>query len=196
MITSLTHRPVKKRTRKGVTSVILIGFMGAGKSHCGKVLAKELGWRYRDSDAIIEKREKKTIRQIFKEKGESHFRTVESKVIKDLLKKPYSVLSFGGGAVCRKVNRALIKKGGLVVWVKANPDVICKRTKKSKSRPLLNGDTSKKEMLQLLKERENYYKQCSAISILNNGGAVLPRLKRIRQIRQIVKKQRTNGHAL
>jgi len=193
MITSLSHRPVKKKTRKGITSVVLIGFMGAGKTHCGRILARELGWRYRDSDAVIEKREGKTVRQVFKTKGESYFRTVESKVIKDLLKKPQSVLSFGGGAVCRKVNRLLIRKGGFVIWIKAKAEVIHRRTKKLNQRPLLNVSEPQKAIVQLLKIREPYYRHCAAIKIFNNGGSVSAKLTSIPQIRQIIRKQRSNG---
>jgi len=178
------------KSKKFINQIVLIGFMGAGKTHCAHALARELSWRELDSDIIIERREKKSIARIFKVKGESYFRTIESKVIKDLLLKPQTVLAFGGGAVCRKVNRTLIKKRAFVIWLKSSPEVIYRRTRRSKNRPLLNGANPRRIIATLVKERDPLYRECADVIVPNNGGAILPKLSRIPQIRMLIKRKK------
>lgn len=178
-------------SKKNTQPIVFIGFMGSGKSTCARSLAKLLDWRDLDSDVIIERREKKAIPQIFKTKGESYFRTIESKVIKDLLQKPQSVLAFGGGVVCRKVNRVLIRKRAFVVWLKVSSDVLALRTRKSKNRPLLNVRNRKEAIVSLLKERDLYYKRCANVIIPNNSGDVLEKIKRIPRIKELLREKRS-----
>jgi shikimate kinase len=95
--------------------------------------------------------------------------------------------------ICRKVNRTLIKKSGLVVWLKAKPAVILRRILKAKgARPLLNNSDPMQSILDLLEERGPYYRQCSHLTIQNNGGAATSKLARIPQIHQLLKHPR-NG---
>lgn len=183
-----------------IKNIVLIGFMGAGKSHEGRLLAEKMGWRHLDSDDIIERREKMKIARLFKEKGESYFRTVESRVIKDLLLKPQVVLSFGGGAVCRKVNRHFIRRKGFVVWLRISPEVALSRTQKSKNRPLLDVKDADKAVRDLMKEREPYYRQCADAIVNNNTGSALASLLRLPQIRKAMTskalpRKRTKIHA-
>lgn len=179
------------RSPRSIDKIAFIGMMGAGKTFCARTLAKKLHWRDLDSDVIIERREKMSIPQIFRNKGESYFRTVESRVIKDLLVKPQTVLSLGGGVVCRKVNRSLLKKKSFVIWIKAKPEVIHKRTSKTSQRPLLNVEDPKRRINDLIKERDNYYRQCAHAVVINNGGNILAKLSRIPQIRTMM---RANAH--
>lgn len=180
------------RSVRSIDKIAFIGMMGAGKTFCAKSLAKKLHWRDLDSDMIIERREKMSIPQIFRNKGESYFRTVESRVIKDLLVKPQTVLSLGGGVVCRKVNRSLLKKKSFVIWLKAKPDVIHKRTSRNSSRPLLNVDDPKRRIDEIIRERENYYRQCAHVVVTNNGGNILTKLARIPQIRSMMRANAQN----
>ena len=180
------------RPARSIDKIAFIGMMGAGKTFCAKSLAKKLHWRDLDSDVIIERREKMSIPQIFRNKGESYFRTVESRVIKDLLVKPQTVLSLGGGVVCRKVNRSLLKKKSFVIWVKAAADVIHKRTSKSPHRPLLNVNDPKQRIDEIVREREQYYRQCAHVVVTNNGGNVLSKLARIPQIRHMIRAGKHN----
>ncbi len=180
------------RSVRSIDKIAFIGMMGAGKTFCAKSLAKKLHWRDLDSDNIIERREKMSIPQIFRNKGESYFRTVESRVIKDLLVKPQTVLSLGGGVVCRKVNRSLLKKKSFVIWLKAKPDVIHKRTSKTAARPLLNVDDPKRKIDEIIRERENYYRQCAHVVVTNNGGNILTKLARIPQIRIMMRANAAN----
>lgn len=180
------------RSIKSIDKIAFIGMMGAGKTFCARTLARKLHWRDLDSDVIIERREKMSIPQIFRNKGESYFRTIESRVIKDLLVKPQTVLSLGGGVVCRKVNRALLKKKSFVIWLKAKPDVIYRRTSKSTSRPLLKVENPKARINEIIKERDNFYRQCAHVVVVNNGGDILSKLTRIPQIRAMVRANRQN----
>ncbi|MBF0254771.1 MAG: shikimate kinase [Candidatus Omnitrophica bacterium] len=161
--------------------------MGAGKTETGQRLADTLGWRYLDSDKIIERRERSSIQKIFKDKGESYFRSVESRVVKDLLLKPQTVLSLGGGVVCRKANRTLIKKRAFVIWLSASAGVIHRRTQGETARPLLNVADPQARIRELLKERKPLYAKCAHAVVPSGGSATIGRIKRLPQIRKIIR---------
>lgn len=138
-------------------TVILTGFMGTGKSTIGRMVAKRLGFKYVDSDDLIETRTGKSIENIFDEDGEKSFREVESEVIKSI-SEDNIVLSTGGGAVIRESNRKHLKELGTVVTLTANVDDIVRRVGRNDERPLLKGGDLRELVVRKLKERENYYK--------------------------------------
>jgi shikimate kinase len=125
--------------------LILIGFMGTGKSSVANGLARELGLPHLDMDAEIVKAAGKSIPEIFAEHGEQHFRTLESDVLDSLLKAPANaVIATGGGAVLKPSNCELMLRHGLVVALRASEQVIISRVQQDKGRPLLQGDVAER----------------------------------------------------
>jgi shikimate kinase len=120
----------------GRRSVVLVGMMGAGKSSIGRRLAARLGIPFVDADAEIERAAGMTIPEIFEKHGEPYFRAGEARVIARLLDNGPQVLATGGGAVLDQHTRDLIQIKGVSVWLKADLDVLMKRTKRRNDRPL------------------------------------------------------------
>ena len=120
----------------GRRTVVLVGMMGAGKSSVGRRLAGRLGIPFVDADAEIESAAGMTIPEIFAKHGEPYFRAGEARVIARLLENGPQVLATGGGAVMDQRTRDLIHIKGVSVWLKADLDVLLKRTKRRNDRPL------------------------------------------------------------
>jgi len=137
----------------GRRSVVLVGMMGAGKSSLGRRLAARLGIRFVDADTEIEKAAGMSIPDIFSTRGEAEFRAGEAKVIARLLDEGPQVLATGGGAVMDERTRALIHDKGVSVWLKADLDVLLRRTRRRSDRPLAD------RMRELLPQREPVYAQ-------------------------------------
>ena len=135
----------------GRRSIVLVGMMGAGKSSVGRRLAARLGLRFVDADGEIEKAAGMTIAEIFASQGEPYFRAGEARVIARLLEGGPQVLATGGGAVMDANTRALIRAKGISIWLKADPDVLMRRTKRRGDRPLA------KKLTELLPQREPVY---------------------------------------
>ena len=118
--------------------IVLIGFMGTGKSATGKVLARKLNLSFIDTDRLIEERAGQPVREIFRLRGEPFFRSLEKKTVTGAARKDGVVIAVGGGAVLDPENRSNLKKNGIVVSLLASPAEIGKRTAGDDSRPLLN----------------------------------------------------------
>lgn len=144
-------------TALGSRSIVLVGMMGAGKSSVGRRLAARLGLPFVDADTEIEDAAGMTIAEIFAEHGEPYFRAGEARVIARLLDGGPQVLATGGGAVMNQQTRDLIHIKGISVWLKADLDVLLRRTKRRNDRPLV---TRMKELLPL---REPVYAQSDVI---------------------------------
>lgn len=151
-------------------NVILIGFMGAGKTAVGNRLSKKLGLDYIDTDQYIEEKEGMSISDIFAQKGEEYFRMLETSVIKELmqLEKP-TVFSTGGGMPLREENAKLLKELGIVIYLKAEADTIYARVKGDTKRPLLQCDDPKKKIMDLLKERNPKYEAAGNYAVIVDG---------------------------
>jgi shikimate kinase len=146
-------------------SLVLVGFMGTGKSVVGRRLAHLFSLQFVDTDRQIETRLGKTVSQLFSEEGEKRFRELESDAISDSIAQGPQVISTGGGAVLSEGNRTLLSEKGIVVWLTARPERILERVKRRPGeRPLLNVGEPLVEINRLLKEREPYYK-IAAISV-------------------------------
>jgi shikimate kinase len=135
----------------GSRSIVLVGMMGAGKSSIGRRLAGRLGIPFIDADAEIENAAGMTIPEIFDKHGEPYFRAGEKRVIARLLDNGPQVLATGGGAVMDQNTRDLIHIKGISVWLKADLDVLLKRTKRRNDRPLAE------KIRDLLPQREPVY---------------------------------------
>jgi shikimate kinase len=120
----------------GRRSLVLVGMMGAGKSSIGRRLAARLGIPFVDADAEIESAAGMTIAEIFERHGEPYFRAGEARVIARLLDNGPQVLATGGGAVMDQRTRDLIQIKGISIWLKADLEVLMKRTRRRNDRPL------------------------------------------------------------
>jgi shikimate kinase len=140
----------------GTRNVILVGFMGTGKSTVGKLLAGRLGWSFADMDEYIEKEQKTAIRDLFRVHGEPYFRALESKVLSKLVEKKKKVVATGGGAVLAEENRECMLQNGLVIALTADPDCIIRRVSRDQNRPLLEGNLQER-VHTLLEQRKHVY---------------------------------------
>lgn len=138
-------------------NIVLVGFMGSGKTTVAAALANRLDMPYISTDTLIEKREKRTINEIFTRSGEEYFRDVESAVVREAAAMDGVVIDAGGGVVLREENMANLKSGGVVICLKADDDTILERTKKYKHRPLLNVEDPKRKIRDLLAKRAPFY---------------------------------------
>lgn len=138
-------------------NIILIGFMGTGKTTIATRLANRLKMSYVSTDDLIEKREKRTINEIFTKDGEDRFRDIESEVVREVSGMENVVIDAGGGVVLREENMANFRSNGIVICLRADEDVIMERTKKYKHRPLLNVEDPKQRIRTLIAKRAPYY---------------------------------------
>lgn len=138
------------------TRIYLVGFMGAGKTTIGRLLADKLGWRFVDLDKEIEKYERRTITAMFSESGEPHFRNVERECLRIVSSMERAVIALGGGAYVDPQNRALAGKTGLTVWLKVSFPQVLDRVKIDGTRPKF---ASRSQAEDLLKSRAPAYAQ-------------------------------------
>lgn len=140
-------------------NIVLIGFMGTGKTIVGKALADKLAMRYVSTDDIIEEKEGRTISDIFEKDGEAYFREVERAVIRDLSDMSGLVVDTGGGVVLNHDNILDLKKDGIVFCLCSDPEIIFQRTAKHGDRPLLKVDDPLGRIRELMDIRDPHYKQ-------------------------------------
>ncbi len=139
------------RRALGTRSLVLVGMMGAGKSSIGRRLATRLNLPFADADTEIETAAGMTIPEIFERHGEPYFRAGEARVIARLLEHGPQVLATGGGAIMDQRTRDLVHIKGVSIWLKADLEVLSKRTKRRGDRPLID------KMKDLLPLREPVY---------------------------------------
>jgi len=140
--------------------IVLTGFMGSGKTSVGEELSMRLGYQFIDTDTLIEERDGMPISLIFKEKGEDYFRQVEQAVVEEVSKRNNVVIATGGGVIKNKRNLENLQRGGIIIWLKTEPEVILKRVMlEGGKRPLLNVEEPLREINKLLTERLPLYMQ-------------------------------------
>ncbi|MCI9298417.1 MAG: shikimate kinase [Lachnospiraceae bacterium] len=150
--------------------VILIGFMGSGKSSTGVALSYRLQRTVLDTDKLIEKQEGRSISEIFRKEGEAYFRERETALLRELKKeKAKQIFSTGGGMPLREENRALLSELGTVVYLSVSPETVYERLKGDTTRPLLQGDNPLQKIKTLLAEREEFYRQAADMVIRSDG---------------------------
>ena len=136
--------------------IIIIGYMGAGKTTVGKALSRELGIPFYDLDWYIESRMRKTVSQIFALKGEEGFRKIEHTMLHEVAEFEDVIISCGGGTPCFFDNMEYLNSQGETIYLKATPEVLHKHLKMGKTiRPLLR-DKSPEEMLHFIREQLQY----------------------------------------
>lgn len=152
-------------------NIILIGYMGCGKTTVGKYLAKVLEYTFVDTDELIEQQQNRTISEIFASEGEQSFRDMETALLKQLIDKMSSrlVISTGGGMAVREENRTLLQTLGTVVYLKASPETIYDRVKGDAKRPLLQCDDPLARIKDMLSQRQSTYETVAQITVEVDG---------------------------
>ncbi len=138
-------------------NIVLIGFMGTGKTTVGRRVAGRLKMEFLDTDQDIEAVTGMTIPQLFKKHKEIRFRSEETAAVRRAVREDHRVIATGGGVVLRPVNVEMLKQNGLLVCLTADKEVIFERVHRKKNRPLL-AKNPMAEIERLLKEREPYYR--------------------------------------
>ena len=138
-------------------NIVLVGFMGSGKSAIGKAISKKTRMQFIDTDALIEKHAGLSIPDIFSKNGEKGFRELEKKAISEVSKKDNCVISTGGGVVLDKENILNLKRNGKIFYLKISPENCFSRVKKSENRPLLQVEDKLSEIRKLMSFREPFY---------------------------------------
>lgn len=146
-------------------NIVLIGFMGAGKSAVSAYLGTHYKMNIAEMDQMIEKQEGMIISDIFKKYGESYFRDKETELLKRLQEERNTVISCGGGIVLRKENIAEMKKNGKVFLLTASPEAIYERVKDDDRRPVLAGRKNVEGIRKLMDERREKYIEAADIVI-------------------------------
>ena len=145
--------------------IFIIGLPGSGKSAMSKMLANNLNYNLYDTDSYIEKKENKTITDIFTYNGENYFRDIESYVLEEISNLSDIVVSTGGGIILREKNRKIMNEKGLTIFIDRKPEIILKNIN-IKKRPLLA--KNKNKLLELSKERDTLYKETANIIFTHN----------------------------
>ena len=131
--------------------------MGVGKSTVGKSLSLRLNVGFRDIDAIIEKKNSLSIKEIFEKKGEEFFRKIEEKETLDCIKGQNLIIALGGGAFMNKNIRENVKKNCISIWLDLSIKELFNRIRLNKRRPLLNNTSSEKDVEKLYEKRKQFY---------------------------------------
>lgn len=152
-------------------NIVLIGFMGCGKSTVGRELQQRLGYPLIDMDSLIEQRAGKPITALFAELGEPAFRDMETQLLEELCdpEAPRRILSTGGGVVVRPQNRELLRQLGYVVWLQAPVGTILDRTSRNRDRPLLHTEDPRARIEALLQERMPWYRESAHLALDTRG---------------------------
>jgi shikimate kinase len=150
--------PAERADRGVQRSIVLVGFMAAGKSRIGRLLAQRLRLPFVDTDHAIEESYRLTVADIFRERGEAEFREAERALIARLVSEEPKVIALGGGAFVNPRNRDALNSGAWTVWLDPPFDVILPRLRRSAERPLASS-RSEDELRALWNERRQYYAQ-------------------------------------
>lgn len=155
--------------RKKFGNVVLCGFMGSGKTTCGRLLAEKTGRRFLDLDEWIEQREGMTVSEIFAKRGESAFRDLETQAVRKLPRAGGLVVATGGGALLRKENAEALRANGVIILLDALLDTVRARLKDDTTRPLLQQDSETDAMGTLYRERTGIYRAAADLTVNANG---------------------------
>lgn len=144
-------------------NIVLTGFMGTGKTAVGKELSKLLNMQLVDVDTEVEKSQKMSITEIFKQFGEPRFREIETEMIRKISENKNIVISTGGGAVLKQENMDVLRKNGVIICLMATPETIFKRTCHNSDRPLLQVENPLERIKELLNFRRPFYEKADVM---------------------------------
>jgi shikimate kinase len=151
------------RPLREFSNIALVGFMGTGKSTVGQLVATMLGFKFLDTDAMIENLTQRRISDLFTNEGEARFRGYEKQIVEHLKSETRCVISTGGGLVAAGDNLESLKEHSLIVCLWCSPEAIFKRVKHQSHRPLLQVDNPLEEIRQLLSKRAPFYRQADVL---------------------------------
>lgn len=164
-------------------NIILVGYMGSGKSTVGHKAAKAVEYTFLDTDALIEKDEGMTIAQLFEEKGEPYFRQKETETIRRLLEEPKgNIVATGGGLPMKEGNAALLKQLGTVIYLKAETETLIKRLSGDNARPLLKNGDLREKVETMLAIRGPVYEACADVVLQTDNMSFYEIICRIEKI--------------
>jgi shikimate kinase len=146
-------------------NIILVGFMGTGKSSVGRRLARKLGFEFVDTDRVLAEHAGMEIAEIFAQHGEAHFRELETGALESLGQLTRSVIATGGGIILRERNRELLRELGFVVALTASEEVIFERVSRNANRPLLQNENPRETVSRMLSERRAHYEAAAQFCI-------------------------------
>ena len=153
-------------------NILLIGFMGVGKTTVSKKLSEKTGMSEVDMDAWIVEHEQKAIADIFAEEGEPYFRKIETECLKEIQKEKGRIVSCGGGVVLKDENIRIMKDGGIILLLTATAQTVYDRVKDSTDRPILNGNMNVAYISELMKRRAERYREVADLIIATDGKTV------------------------
>ena len=162
-------------------NIILIGPMGSGKTSTGRMLAKEMGYVFADTDEEVTKRTGVSIAYIFDVEGEEGFRKRECLALKDCLNDNNTILSTGGGIVLSKENRDLLQDRGTVVYLQTTIRFQVKRTASTNNRPLLQNKDPEETLEKLMLTRAPLYEEIADITIMTDNKSLQEMSKEIQR---------------
>jgi len=136
-------------------NIVLAGFMGVGKTTVGRLAAAQIGWRFVDTDALIEERSGRTIAQIFAQEGESAFRQLEAVIAQELAAQPRRVIAVGGGTLVNPRLRERLARSSLIICLTCDLEEIIRRVGHDPARPLFAPD--REQLARLLQSRAGHY---------------------------------------
>lgn len=146
-------------------NIVLIGFMGTGKTSVGKLIASRLGYEFVDTDQLVVQRNGLEITDLFRQHGEAFFRDEETLALKTLQGRNGLVIATGGGIIVRQENVALLKQLGFIAWLTATRDVIYSRVSLNDKRPLLQTEDPHRTIDDLLDARKPLYSEAAQFMI-------------------------------
>lgn len=173
-------------TKQPMPNIFLVGPMAAGKSTIGRILARELGREFYDSDQQIEKKTGVALTWIFDVEGEAGFRRREEMMIDELTQKPNIVLATGGGSILSSASRKILRSRGYVIYLQVTLEEQILRTLKDKHRPLIQTSDRRGALEKLYAEREPLYHDVSDWRIVTDSG---PSLRIVQEIYQHLKER-------
>ena len=142
-----------------MNNIFLIGLPGCGKSSLSRLLSKKMNWEVYDTDEIIEKEAKQNIAEMFQKYGEEYFRSLENKVLKNIVQNNQAIISTGGGIILKKENRDIIKQNGISIFIDRKAEIILENIN-TDNRPIL---TNKNKLIELSLQRQKLYEETADI---------------------------------
>jgi shikimate kinase len=146
--------------------VVLVGLSGSGKTTVARLLARRLGWRFVDTDQVIQRQAGMTVQEIFRSQGEPAFRTLETETVVDVCRRSRQVIATGGGSMVNDTNRSHLLNGNLVVFLESSPEALAGRLSRNmgrEPRPLLENSDLVERLAELGRQRDQFYRSADHV---------------------------------